>query len=145
VVVGQSRGGELARVLAVRNPDLVGSLVMLGSPVVDPLNVGAGVLRTVRSVARLGDLGVPGMLSSECGTGPCCEAYREDLRVPLPPSVGATAIYSRSDGIVSWKSCLDPSAEQREVESSHTGMSVNVAVYRELARILDREGDRWSG
>jgi triacylglycerol lipase len=30
VVTGQSRGGELARVLAVRNPDAVGALVMLG-------------------------------------------------------------------------------------------------------------------
>src|SRR4051812_50074554 len=29
VLVGQSRGGELARVVALRNPGLVGSLVML--------------------------------------------------------------------------------------------------------------------
>ena len=40
VVIGQSRGGELARVLAVRNPDAVGTLVMLGSPVVEPVSVG---------------------------------------------------------------------------------------------------------
>jgi triacylglycerol lipase len=145
VVVGQSRGGELARVAALRNPDLVSTLVMLGSPVLEPLNVGPAVLGTVRSVARLGDLGVPGMLSTECGDGPCCEAFRKDLLAPLPTTVRAVSIYSRSDGIVSWKACLDPSAEQVEVESSHTGMSVNVRVYRELARILDQEGDRWSG
>jgi pimeloyl-ACP methyl ester carboxylesterase len=30
VLIGQSRGGELARVVALRNPDLVGTLVMLG-------------------------------------------------------------------------------------------------------------------
>src|ERR1700758_1359110 len=34
VVIGQSRGGELARVLAIRAPDAVDTLVMLGSPVV---------------------------------------------------------------------------------------------------------------
>jgi triacylglycerol lipase len=145
VLIGQSRGGELARVVALRNPDAVGALVMLGSPVLDPLSVGPAVLRAVRSVARLGDLGVPGMFSSECGNGACCAGFRRDLRASLPQAVRAVSIYSRSDGIVSWQACLDPSAEHVEVESSHTGMSVNAGVYRVLARILDEEGDRWTG
>jgi triacylglycerol lipase len=146
VLIGQSRGGELARVAAVRNPDLVSALVMLGSPVLAPLSVGPAVLGAVRSVARLGDLGVPGMLSTECRDGPCCVAFREDLRAPLPPAVRAVAIYSRSDGIVSWEACLDPSADHVEVESSHTGMSVNVEVYRVVAGVLDEEEeDRWTG
>jgi hypothetical protein len=55
------------------------------------------------------------------------------------------AIYSRSDGIVSWEACLDPGAEHVEVESSHSGMSVNLGVYRVLARILDEEEGRWTG
>ena len=141
VLIGQSRGGELARVVALRNPDLVGTLVMLGSPVLDPLSVGPTVLGAVRSVAWLGDLGVPRMLSSECADGPCCAAFRRDLPAPLAESVRAVAIYSRSDGIVSWEACLDPYAEQVEVESSHTGMSVNARVYRVLATILDEVGD----
>jgi pimeloyl-ACP methyl ester carboxylesterase len=145
VLIGQSRGGQLARIAALRNPDLVSTIVMLGSPVLDPLGVDPAVLGAVRSVALLGDLGVPGMLSSECGNGPCCAAFREDLRAPLPPDVRAVAIYSRSDGIVSWQACLDPCAEHIEVESSHGGMSVNLGVYRALARILDEEDDRWTG
>jgi len=146
VMIGQSRGGELARVAALRNPDLVSTLVMLGSPVLNPLRVGPTVLGAVRAVARLGDLGVPGMLSAECGDGRCCTAFREDLQAPLPPAVRAVAIYSRSDGIVSWEACLDRSAEHVEVESSHVGMSVNTRVYRVLAGVLDEEGDRrWSG
>ena len=145
VLIGQSRGGELARVAAVRNPDLVSTLVMLGSPVLHPLSVGPAVLGAVRSVARLGDLGVPGMLSSECGDGPCCAAFREDLLAPLPTTVRGVSIYSRSDGIVAWEACLDPCAEHVEVESSHGGMSVNLDVYRVLARILDDEGDPWTG
>ena len=145
VLIGQSRGGALARVAALHKPDLASTVVMLGSPVLGPLDVGPAVLRAVRWAALLGDLGVPGMLSSECGDGPCCAAFRADLQAPLPPTVRAVAIYSRSDGIVSWEACLDPCAEHVEVQSSHTGMSVNVTVYRVLARILEQEGKRWTG
>jgi triacylglycerol lipase len=145
VLIGQSRGGQLARVLAVRNPDIVGGLVMLGSPVLDVLQVGPAVLRAVRSVARLGDLGVPGMFSSECGDGVCCSIYREDLIAPLPRTTRALAIYSRSDGIVAWQSCLDPYAEQIEVDSSHSGMSVHRDVFRLLGGFLDEEAERWTG
>lgn len=145
VLIGQSRGGALARVVAVRRPDLIGALVMLGSPVLDPLAVGAAVLGTVRSVAWLGDRGVPGMFSARCGDGPCCEKFREDLQAPLDRSVHAVSVYSRSDGIVDWRACLDPHAEHVEVRSSHTGMSVNPDVYRVIARVLDEEGDRWTG
>jgi pimeloyl-ACP methyl ester carboxylesterase len=145
VIVGQSRGGELGRVLAVRKPNLVSGLVMLGSPVLDPLSVGPAVLRAVRSVARLGDLGVPRMFSSECGDGECCAEFRADLAAPLPESIRAVAVYSRSDGIVSWRACLDPCAEHVEVGSSHCGMSVNGAVYRVLAEVLEDEERRWTG
>jgi pimeloyl-ACP methyl ester carboxylesterase len=137
-LIGQSRGGALARVLAVRNPQLVSALVMLGSPVLEPLEVSPPVLGAVRAMARLGDLGVPGVFSSECGDGRCCAAFRRDLLAPLPSAVRALTIYSRSDGIVSWQACLDPGAEHVEVESSHGGMSVNVDVYRVLARLLDQ-------
>lgn len=145
VLIGQSRGGELARVAALRNPDLVSTLVMLGSPVLAPLSVGPTVLGAVRSVARLGDLGVPGMFSSECGDGECCAAFREDLLAPLPAGLRAVSIYSRSDAIVAWEACLDPCAECVEVQSSHSGMSVNLGVYRLLATILDQEEDQWTG
>jgi pimeloyl-ACP methyl ester carboxylesterase len=146
VLLGQSRGGELARVLARRNAgDAISTLVMLGSPILGPLDVGPSVLSAVRSVARLGDLGVPRMFSTRCGDGSCCAEYRADLQRPLPESIRAISIYSRSDAIVAWQSCLDPSAEHMEVQSSHAGMSVNTHVYRLLAEILDREAERWSG
>ncbi len=37
---------------------------MLGSPVLSPLGVDRPALRAVRSVARLGDIGLPGMFST---------------------------------------------------------------------------------
>ena len=45
-------------------------------------------------------------------------------------------MYSRSDGIVDWHSCLDPYAHQVEVRSSHVGMAVNPAVYEVVAEAL---------
>lgn len=136
-VIGQSRGGALARVLAVRAPDAVAGIAMLGSPVADSLAVSSHVLRTVQWVAALGDLGVPGLFSNTCKDGDCCADFRAELAAPLPPGLPATAIYSRSDGIVDWQACVDPHARGVAIESSHCGMSVNVNVYRVLDRALD--------
>jgi hypothetical protein len=94
-------------------------------------------------VARLGDLGVPRLFSRQCATGACCAGYREDRQAPLAPVVRAVAIYSRSDGIVSWPACLDRCARHVEVDSSHSGMSVNAEVFRVLAGIMDEEERRW--
>jgi triacylglycerol lipase len=137
VLIGQSRGGALARALAVRDPQSVSALVMLGTPVRDSLAVSAPVLRTVRWMARLGDLGLPGVFSSSCGDGECCADFREELSAPLADGIDAVAVYSRSDAIVDWRACLDPHAESVEVDSSHCGMSVHPAVYRLLERVLD--------
>jgi pimeloyl-ACP methyl ester carboxylesterase len=137
VLIGQSRGGALARVLTVRNPAIVSRVVMLGSPVRDPLAVAPTVLQTVRWVARLGDLGLPGVLSSSCRDGACCSRFRADLTAPLPHGITATAVHSRSDAIVDWRACLDPHAHHVEVDSSHCGMSVHPAVYRLLDGLLD--------
>ncbi|HEV7162752.1 MAG TPA: hypothetical protein VGN25_05820 [Solirubrobacteraceae bacterium] len=136
-LIGQSRGGALARALAVRRPELVCGLVMLGSPVRDGLAVSAPVLRTVQWLARLGDLGIPGLFSSSCRDGGCCERFELELSEPLPKGIEAFAVYSRSDAIVDWRACLDPHAEHVEVDSSHCGMSVHPAVYRCLDRALD--------
>jgi triacylglycerol lipase len=139
VVIGQSRGGTFARALAVRHPGSVRGLAMLGSPVRDGLAVSAQVLRTVRWVALLGDLGLPGLFSSSCRDGECCAAFREDLLAPLPDGIDAVAVHSRSDGIVDWQACVDPYAKAVEVDSSHCGMSVHPEVYRVLERVLDGE------
>jgi triacylglycerol lipase len=138
IVIGQSRGGTLARALAARNPESVAALVTLGSPVLDPLAVSPAVLRTVRSFARLGDIGVPGVFSSDCADGACCTEFNALLEAPLPPEMPTLAVHSRSDGIVDWRACLDPYAECVEIDGSHCGMAVNPKVYEELERLLER-------
>ena len=136
-LVGQSRGGTFSRALAVRRPELVCALAMLGSPVRDGLAVSERVLRTVRWIAWLGDRGVPGVLSTQCRDGDCCEQFNRELAAPLAEGVDAVSVYSRSDAVVDWRTCVDPHAPSVEVRSSHCGMSVHADVYRVLEPLLE--------
>ena len=135
-VIGHSRGGTMARVLAVRRPDLVECVVSLGSPMTDELAVHPLVRAQVETVALLGSLGVPGLFSHGCSTGGCCQSAREQAAGPFPEGVGFTSVYSRSDGVVDWRACLDSAARHVEVASSHIGMAVNAEVYRVVADTL---------
>ena len=135
-IVGQSRGGTMARILAVRRPDLVERIVCLGSPVVDQFAVHPLVRAQVMALGLLGTAGVPGLFTRECGEGECCSLAREQLTGAFPSEVEFVAIYSRSDGVVDWRACLDPAARQVEVRSSHVGMAINAEVYRVVAESL---------
>jgi pimeloyl-ACP methyl ester carboxylesterase len=135
-IIGQSRGGSMARILAVRRPDLVAGVVCLGSPVMDPLAVHPFVRAQVEAVALLGTLGLRGLFSHACQFGSCCRQARADATAPWPEEVPFVSVYSRSDGIVDWQACLDPHARHVEVHSSHVGMSVNPAVFEVVAEAL---------
>jgi hypothetical protein len=54
-----------------------------------------------------------------------------------PAHVPATHVYSRTDGVVHWQSCVDlsgaPTVENVEVTGSHVGMGLNADVYRVIA------------
>jgi triacylglycerol lipase len=136
-IVGQSRGGSLARVLAVRRPDLVSGIVTLGSPLKHQLAVHPLVRASVFGMGTLGTLGVDGLMRRSCLWGDCCTHYWEDLGLEFPPGLGFVSIYSRTDGIVKWRACLDPAAEHVEVRASHIGMAVNAEVYRAIAASLE--------
>ena len=135
-VIGQSRGGIFARHLAVRRPDLVSGIVTLGSPTVNQLSTHPLVLAQVALVGVLGTGRVPGMLRISCLRGACWERFRDEFRADVPPEVGFTALYSKTDGIVNWHACLDPCAEQVEVRASHVGMGANAEVYAEIGHAL---------
>jgi triacylglycerol lipase len=137
-IVGQSRGGNFARVLAVRRPDLVSGIVTLGSPQLDPMAVHALVRVPVLAVGALGTLGAPGLFRRSCRSGRCCRRFWKDMHSHFPSSVGYVSIYSRSDGIVDWHACLDPAAEHVEVQASHCGMAMSGQAYRAAAEALAR-------
>lgn len=138
VLVGQSRGGTFARVIAVQRPDLVSGIITLGSPLTSSFDIHPVVRMNVRLVGALGTVGAPGMFSLNCLKGECCETFRNDLQAPFPEDVGFVSIYSKSDGVVRWRSCLDPAAKHVEVHASHCGMAVNPGAYRAMATALDR-------
>jgi triacylglycerol lipase len=141
-IVGQSRGGVLARALAARRPDLVSGIVTLGSPVVSQLAVHPLVLAQVLLVGAMGTGRVPGLFTVNCLRGSCCEPFRGDLSRDFPPEVGYVSVYSRSDGIVDWRSCLDPGATDHvEISASHCGMSLNHHAYRAVAVALGAFAD----
>jgi pimeloyl-ACP methyl ester carboxylesterase len=136
VLLGQSRGGWLARMVAIRRPDLVRGLVMVGSPVLDPLGAKPALIRTARFLARMSGWGVPGLLNDDCITGNCFDATIAALAAALPTGMPALAVYSRLDGVVPWHLCLDPCAECVEIDSSHVGMTLEPAFYTVLAPTL---------
>jgi triacylglycerol lipase len=139
VIIGQSRGGVFARALAARRPDLVSAIVTLGSPTQSMLAVHPLVLAQIGLVSALGTARLPGMFRVSCLRGACCEDFRSAMTGPFPDEVGYVAVYSRSDGIVDWRSCLDSEAdEQVEVSASHCGMGVNAQAFLAVANALAR-------
>src|SRR5215212_8078818 len=138
-VVGQSRGGTLAKVLAHRRPDLVSGVIALGSPQVNPLAVHPLVRLQVEAVSRLGSLGAPGLFKRSCLDGDCCSGFWKDLAQPPAPGVQLVSVYSKSDGVVDWRSCLDPHATAVvEIGASHCGMAVSRGAWRAVADALER-------
>jgi triacylglycerol lipase len=139
-VVGQSRGGLVARALAVQRPDLVAGIVTLGSPVMGMLKVHPVVFASVGLVGTLGAFKVPHVMTWRCLRGECCREFRDALANPVfPDDVGYTNVFSRHDGIVQWRACIDPTADEHvEVSSSHCGMAFHPDVYTVVGRSLAR-------
>jgi pimeloyl-ACP methyl ester carboxylesterase len=136
-IVGQSRGGSFARVLAKRRPDLVSGIVTLGSPLKYSLDVHPVVRGSIYAMGALGTVGAPNLMRHSCLWGDCCTSFWEDAEARFPQGIGFVSIYSRTDGIVRWRSCLDDAAELVEVRSSHIGMAVSAEVYRAVAATLE--------
>jgi triacylglycerol lipase len=127
-IIGHSLGGMLARGLASRRPDLIEGIVSMGSPVLAPGAIHKVLAWDAQMLAKLTRAGFGGMMSADCFGGECARLSWEESHLDLDPDVAFTAIYSRRDGIVDWRACLDPAAEQVEVRTSHLGMAVDPVV-----------------
>ena len=55
--------------------------------------------------------------------------------------MGFTAVYSRRDGIVDWRACVDPLAVPVEVTTSHCGMAFDPHVIDHVSAALRRQID----
>jgi len=137
-IIGHSRGGHFARVLAKRRPDLVAGIVTLGMP---PLRA-RGVHPLVGAVAigmmTLGTLRAPGLLRASCFVGNCCSGFRRDLYARFPDDVLNVSVLSRHDGIVAFERTHHNDAELVEIRASHLGVIVNHEAYSAIAAALGR-------
>ena len=121
-LVGWSFGGLLCRWLAHQHSDKVRHVVTMGAP-----------WRAEGERTR-----VTGLFKSAVqvfGVTDRAEEVLETLRKPLP--VPTTAIFSRSDGILHWRSCTvdGENTENIAVHSSHVGLVSNPLA---LAALTDR-------
>lgn len=137
-IVGHSLGGMLARGLAVRRPDLVSGIVTMGSPMLAPAAHHLALTLSIETLVRLSSAGVPGLMAAECVGGSCARESFAESRSPVPGDVAFTALYSRHDGIVDWRACIDPEATAVEVAASHLGMAVDPRVVDQVVAALRR-------
>ncbi|EKS42664.1 lipase family alpha/beta hydrolase [Afipia clevelandensis] len=129
-LVGWSLGGVYARDLALQMPEMVRYVVTLGSPFAGDISA-----TNARAIYE--------MLSGE----KIADADLRDIRaiagdLPVPTS----SLYTRTDGVVNWRTCLNrvsDTAENIEVTlASHIGIGVNAAALWAVAdRLAQKEGE----
>ena len=143
IVVGHSKGGYLARVLALKSPYLIRHVIALGSPFNDPLDIHPFTLMLVDLVKAAYRHRYSAGSPTAHHYGPLCYStgcrcdFALGLRQDLPEEVRYTAVYSRRDGVVRWRHCLGQVPDDNiEVSGTHLGLICNSQVYRQLGRIL---------
>lgn len=121
IQIGWSMGGLFSREVCHQRPDLISKVITLGSPFADvhAPNNARWVFELLNDKYDI-DHHIAARLASHT----------------LMPSV---AIYSKTDGIVPWEACIDPTTDENhiniEVQSSHFGMGANPKV---LTSILNQ-------
>ena len=142
-LIGHSLGGTIARSVASRQPHRVASVITMAAPFravrAHPMVVGAALIvrRRIRSESEV----QPG-----CYSGFCSCDFLESLRRPLSDSVVQAAIYTKRDGVVDWRCCINDDPETDiEVPGTHVGLVFNAQVYRHVAGILASAAERSEG
>lgn len=121
-LVGHSLGGIYAREIARREPGVVHQVITLGSP----FGRGhAGASHPSRLYRRL---------------NPQRDPRDIEEVLSMPPPVPTTAIYTRADGVVNWRTSMQEghhaNVHNIEVLGSHIGLNVNAAVWYWVAKKL---------
>jgi len=122
-LVGHSLGGIYAREIARMRPENVKQVITLGSP------FGKGhqqASHASRMYQRL---------------NPQSDARDDDDSLNTPPPVPTTAIFTKADGVVNWRTSLqwgdDHDVHNIRVAGSHIGLNLNAAVWFWIAKKLN--------
>lgn len=125
-LVGWSLGGLYARQLAKLAPDKVRCVISLGSPF-------AGSPRSTNA-----------WRAYEWASGSAVDEQTMPVALAEAPPVPTTSIFSRTDGICAWQTCLNPDSplsENIEIDGSHCGLGHHpAAVYAIADRLTQPEG-----
>lgn len=131
-LVGWSLGGIYARELARGLPELTRAVITLASPFRMRPSDHSNAEQIWGRLRRFHGRGMDG--------DPALDPDRPPLTVP------STAVYSRTDGIVRWHTCIDTAGEiceNVEVRGSHIGLGHNPAALYVVADRLCQPLGRW--
>ena len=130
-LIGWSLGGVYAREIAKMMPQMVRSVITLGTPFSgSPKSTNAWRVYELTSGRKID---------------------RESTQYDLPgaPPVPTTSIFSRTDGIVAWKASIqkpsptNPCTENIEVLASHLGIGLNPSAWWAVADRLSQPQGQW--
>lgn len=131
-LVGWSLGGLFSRLVARQVPDSVSQVITMGSPFRYRYREPARGFDVINQLLRV--------------HAPRTEWPEEERSLgPLP--VPATSIYSRLDGIVDWRTCIDVIDDRHEnirVYASHLGMGHDPSVMWAVADRLAQPVGTWA-
>lgn len=143
-LIGHSLGGVLARAAAGRWGHQIASVTTMASPF-RGVSVHPFVLQTaflVRGRIRQRRSG-PKVLP-DCYSGRCHCATVDSLRAGMPPSMPKQAIYTKTDGVVDWRYCIDGESSDVQVPGTHVGLAFNPRVFEAIGWFLGSVQERQS-
>jgi pimeloyl-ACP methyl ester carboxylesterase len=145
-LIGHSLGGLLARAAASRRPEQVSQVICLAAPFRDikvhPMVLAAAGFVRGRIVGQRENGNANGRrrqkrVERACYTGNCTCDFAQALREDLPSGVQRVAIYTETDGVVDWRSCIEEDERFNiRVDGTHAGLAFNPQVYRRVAELL---------
>lgn len=126
-LVGWSGGGIFAKIIANRYPDKVAQLITIGSP-----------------VWGINDMETPLVRVFEFLRGKRLKERNKKFIKELEeiPTVPITCIYTKTDGLVPWKHCMEAESLRNDIKNievfgSHCGLGANATVLLSVANALN--------
>jgi len=126
-LVGWSGGGIFAKIIANRHPDKVEQLITIGSPVWGIQNMQTPLVKMLEFLR--------GKTLKERN-----EKFLRELEEI--PNVPITCIYTKTDGLLPWKHCMEAETLRNDINNievfgSHIGMGANASVLLTVANSLN--------
>ena len=126
-LVGWSGGGIFAKIIANRYPEKVEKLITIGSPVWGVQNMKTPIIKTIEFVR---------------GTKLKERNLKFIKELEVIPKVPITCIYTKTDGLIPWKNCMEAETYRNDIKNvevfgSHCGLGANATVLLTVANALN--------